>query len=551
MPGALPAGWSGTALMSLGVRRPSVAELVDALAAVEQEPGWWRQVYAGFDTAVPPGPERDALGGLPVPLVDGRLVTGPRGVAVPSTSTPPVDLAPLGVRLAHSAAAHPLLVSLGASEATPGGLLDQPRVRAAVEASYDEDDPAPVAEAVLALVAAGGFDPGQRPWLAELALEDTTGDWRPAGELLAPDSRLASWVDTDSPFGVVAEATVARWGAEVLRAVGVLDDLAVLTETDAVGPDHDLDDEDGWWDRVPEGAAVAELVAVRDLEQIRADAWPQVLDALAAPPLRDAVTSEAVLLLADGGRTATTSYTAWWLSSRPVLDGRRPSQLCTAGAPPELRALYPQAGATPDEEFLRAIGVVGDLAGADPDDVLTRLADPAIEVGRATLRRLDAWLAGQAVRPPRRVRAVRCGEVVVAAAADAVVVDAPDLVGLLGDTAVVPVALHRAAALADSLDLPLASELAEFAVRSVGREEADAVVHDRLEVGDVTGVPCRVAWRYVDGRLHVDGSDREFGLGRGRAWRDANWSTRHRRSEELRAPDRERTREDENDLDEE
>jgi hypothetical protein len=59
-------------------------------------------------------------------------------------------------------------------------------------------------------------------------------------------------------------------------------------------------------------------------------------------------------------------------------------------------------------------------------------------------------------------------------------------------------------------------------------------VHDPLLVGDVNGKPQQVAWRLVDGDLHVDGSAVDFGLGRGRAWRDGRWSQRYLATELLR-----------------
>jgi hypothetical protein len=59
VPSLLPAGWSDPALIALGVRRPQVAELVEALGAVVQEAAWWRRLYAALDRSTRPGdPER-------------------------------------------------------------------------------------------------------------------------------------------------------------------------------------------------------------------------------------------------------------------------------------------------------------------------------------------------------------------------------------------------------------------------------------------------------------------------------------------------------------
>ncbi len=65
----------------LGVRRLRLAELADTLAALDREPAWWRRLYAALAAAEPA--ELDELGALPVPLADGRLVRGPRGLLLP------------------------------------------------------------------------------------------------------------------------------------------------------------------------------------------------------------------------------------------------------------------------------------------------------------------------------------------------------------------------------------------------------------------------------------------------------------------------------------
>src|SRR5581483_9178892 len=133
--GLLPAAWPARhpALAALGVRRMSLADVTDALAELGGlDAGWWRRLYAALD-----GADRDALAGLPVPLADGRLVRGPRGLLI----TDPTGLDALGLRIVHPEAAHPLLPRLGAVEAGPRQVLDAPATRAAVAASYEEEDP--------------------------------------------------------------------------------------------------------------------------------------------------------------------------------------------------------------------------------------------------------------------------------------------------------------------------------------------------------------------------------------------------------------------------
>jgi hypothetical protein len=553
LPGLLPAAWSApaqrAALNALGVRRLSTSDVVAVVSGVDRPPAWWRRLYDGLAAA----PDREALAALPVPLADGRVVTGVRGVLLPAAGLPAGAASALGLRVVHPEAAHPLLERLGAVPATAAGVLADERVRAAVEASYEEEDPQPVAEAVLALVAAAGVDSGELPWLAELALPGADGDWYPAGELLLPGSPLAEVVQPDAPFGRVEAELAARWDARVLRAVGVLDTFAVLRVPDVeVGlGGHDLDGEQDWYDAVadrlppqPVPPRLVELVAVRDLELVRPDRWPQALALLATLP---AATTAAVAVLADGSHVDVPPYTRWWLASHPVLAGSRPDRLRLAGAA-ELAGLYqPAAG---DPGVLGLAGCLRDLADVlvDPEraaELLDRLGDPVRTVPAATLREVYARLAfaldGCDVPPPARVR-VAPEQV---AGRDAVaVLDAPHLLPLLRQ-AVVP-AGGAPGPVADLLDVPFASELVSAAVTSVavGRQrwadvpgaplaaercaalvpDAEVAEHDPVTV---TG-GVQVGW-WPGGAGAPDAVTRAAGaaaLGRAFAWRLGRWDRR-------------------------
>ena len=74
-----------------------------------------------------------------MPLVDGRLVRGPRGVLLPGDGLPP-GLDALGLRIVHQDAASDVLLRLGAVEASPRTVLADPAVRAAVENAADPPD---------------------------------------------------------------------------------------------------------------------------------------------------------------------------------------------------------------------------------------------------------------------------------------------------------------------------------------------------------------------------------------------------------------------------
>ncbi|MFJ9949141.1 sacsin N-terminal ATP-binding-like domain-containing protein [Kitasatospora sp. NPDC091207] len=445
-PGLLPAGLERrTELRVLNVRRVPLAEVVDQLGGLDREPAWWRNLYAALGAADP-----EALGALPVPLADGRTVTGPRRVLLPSEDADWAAfpgypealagaLALLDLRLAHPEASHPLLAKLGAGTATPAGVLDTPEVRAAVARSYElaEDDldaATDVADSVLALVKAAAPAVGEHPWLARLALLDDEGEPARAGELILPDSPFAA-LAREEDAGWVDDDLLDRWGPEVLSAVGVLADFVLVRAEDVVLDPDDLERLDptapadraagghptGLLDEAPDGLAewaedalealhaddadplgvppvAAELLAVRDLDLVDDGAWPRALAALARPPYRDAVVNPVRTLLPDGSYVDLPPYTAWWLRDHPVLDGREPAGLRAAGADPLLRGLYDEARTTLDDQFLHALGVRTTLAALlaephGPDELLDRLTDPASELGHRQLHGIHSALA--------------------------------------------------------------------------------------------------------------------------------------------------------------
>jgi hypothetical protein len=458
LPGLLAAGYARAdmaVLDALGVRTAGPAEVVDALAGLDRPPAWWRTVYAALEpglTALAGTGGTEAFAALPVPLADGRTVTGPRGVLLPAEGLPADAVAALGLRVVDPDAAHPLLERLGARPASPAAVLADPHVAGFVAESVDEalDDPdgdvPERAEAVLAVVAAAGVRPGEEPWLAELALPGADGEPYPAGELLLPGGALAAVVEPDAPFGELDESDV---------------DLA------DVGDLH-LDDADGWVDAIrdrtgPGPVTLRRLRAVRDLEWVREDAWAGALALLGETELLDVLAAECVAVpMAPREPVPVPPYTTWWLSSRRVLDGHRPAALRQPSAT-ELDGLYdpaPQA----DERLLAALGCPGSLddvlATADgAADLLTRLADPARRVAPGILPLLYASLAaaldGVDVQAPA---AIRVGPDRVADPDRVAVLDAPWLLDRRGDRALVLGGEHPDA-VADLLDVPLLSEL--------------------------------------------------------------------------------------------
>jgi hypothetical protein len=556
LPGLATGSARHPAIAALGIRRLTLAELADMLASLDREPAWWRGLYEVLAEAGPA--ELGELGALPVPLADGRLVRGPRGLLLPGPGLEHAEpLALLGFRIVEPGAVHPLLARLGAAEATPRGVLTDPVVRAAVEASYDEDDPGPIADAVLSLVAAAQLRPGDQPWLADLALPGDDGEWYPAGELLLPGGPLAGVVAPDTPFGTVAQEALQRYGAATLEAAGVLATFSLLTAEDVVldDPDLDLDGAKEWAadmrDRLPAGSVpllAAELLAVRDLELVDPAHWPQALELLAVPPLRAALTEPTRVLLADGRHADVPSYTAWWLREHPVLGGKRPADVRAAGTDPLLAGLYEVADVPGDAVIARALGIRTSLPDllAEPggaDELLTRLADPQRPVTRTQLRALWSALAiATAAAPPGRLRAVSGDAIAVADAADVFVLDAPDLWPLVAGQPLVLAPYSLAVQLADLLDLPLVSE--EFAGRVDSVPETTPVpeivravlpdapatyrAHDPLVVDGIS-----VPWRCTADAVHAAGP---HGLACGLAWSSGQWHARHLVEALLRDP---------------
>ncbi|GEL22180.1 molecular chaperone Hsp90 [Pseudonocardia sulfidoxydans NBRC 16205] len=523
---AAPAALTGVpvgVLDQLGLRRLGPAALADRLLPVERPATWWHAVYDALAPATDTVPGLlDELRALPVPLADGRTIAGPRSVVIGVDDTADLltglDLP--GLHLADPAAAHPLLERLGATAADPSSLLGLPALRDAVERSVDDAeaglDVTPLARVVLRLLAAGA---GQRA--GALALPDEHGDPARADELLLPDAAIRPLLAPDAPVGVLHADVAAAFPRDALVAAGVLDGFALVVDDEPLGPDHDLHDEDLWWDGLD--APPARVVAVRDLDLVDDDAWAGALELLGA----DRDTRAAVL--ADG-------HTRWWLRRNVVLGGRAPGhwRLPSAGDLAELYSPAPAEGV--DEALLRAVGVRSGLAVDDTDaaaDLLDRLADPARTPDAATVLAAyealtDAVAAGRAdpalLAPPERVRALDGSAVPVD---DVLVLDKPWLAAVLPADELV--AGGDPAALAELLDLPLASDYvtATLAPDSGGRVVAwsglpdvivashtvgvdvpagELVVHDALAVVVTcpalgrTAVP---AWPDTDGRWHA------------------------------------------------
>ncbi|MCM3887074.1 sacsin N-terminal ATP-binding-like domain-containing protein [Frankia sp. R82] len=446
------------------------------------------------------------------------------------------------------------------------------------------------------------------------------GEFAPAGELLVGGGPLDQVLAEDAPFSTLAPGIVRAWSTDVLERVGVLHSFGVLRTYDLpLDADEqillDLDDSDTWVNDVADGdhgaagvllaaaaagnlrrppaggppapAMIGVFAAVRDLELVDSAAWPEALAQLARPPLREVVF------------TPEPSYTRWWLARHavlPVPGGSLlpPRELLLPSADPLLAGLFAPAGVLPgvDDEFLRHLGarqtledVLGDLGAVM--DLLDRLGDTDRDVAWPAARILyiaavdavarmlaapDRTAGADRFDPPLTVRTPQG----VLAGDEAVVVDAPDMLGLLAGRGALRLPLDRAAEAAHVLGVPLASQVISGDVGTdpggdpvegggsgfagePGGERAQAPdgtpyrVHHPLLVADLSGRPTRIPWRVIGGiggEVHVDAQAGPDALARALAWRGGQWDRRHALAAELRDPAGAASRAAEDDLDE-
>ncbi|HEX6338414.1 MAG TPA: hypothetical protein VFZ85_15750 [Jiangellaceae bacterium] len=546
-----PQWWRTEPLRRVGASVVRLAEVVDLFGELHLEPAEWREVYAALD-----GADLESLASLPVPLADGRVVRGARGVLLPTGDVDPATLAPLGLRVAPTEAVHPLLARLGATEASAAVVLRDPAVRAAVDA---EDEA--VAESVLRLVQASGLTADEEPWLAKTLVPDGTGSLAPAGELLFPDSDVLELLDVNRSEFTVQAAAVRQWGRTVLRAVGVRERFAVLREPDvpvAEGSWHDLDDEGGWLaatvEHLPDQdipPVLTELVAVRDLDLVDDGRWVEALGVLAAEPdTRRALTEPAHVLSGDGSRRSVLPYTAWWLREHAQVGGVPLGLMAASAAEPLVTRLLPAFPVPLDNAVTGALGLartVADLAG-EPDRLLDRLADPSLRLSATDLGAVYTALVAagpepESVTPPGRVRVPDGDSTRVVSADDVVVADGPHWLQLAGS-----VVLPGGSELSALLDLPLASEQFDPRPSSSGRRtEVPAAVRRLLPSAETTGAVTTYVehdellvagtsvdwWVDPEGTVHAATAD---GLARGLAWAAGRWDVRLELAEALRDP---------------
>lgn len=547
----------------LGVDLRRATDLIEELPTTGQDAAQWRRLFDALGDLVDDPRAREDLSVLPVPLSDGRVVRGARGLLLPEPGWDIAALAPLGLRLVHPEAVHPVLARLGAAPVDPQELIEHPAVRAAVLDSVHDDEAADeVSTAVLTLVRAAGLDGRDgtpvsvdRAVLGLLTLRDVDGEPAPANGLVLPGSRAARVLDP-RVLAQVSPAEVERWGEAALTAVGVRAGLVVLRAEDRLTGDGPEDEADALlaeqldgWDEYREmlaevfgtGVGLEPVLAVADLDAVYPDTWPAVLAAIARPgaprdALLDPVRSE------DVPGTAP-SYTAWWLRERAGLGLDRP--FAALDADPVLRDVLPPAPEVLsglDPTVARALGGVESAADIHADDwgaILRSVARVGEQLpvpwATAVWAALDSATDTSMELVPALVSPDR---VVLVHAEDAAVAPSPMWHQRTDVAAVLP-CRGDPDQLAAALDLPLCTELADGAVDDPESGELSttpepvrtllvAAPDTWLEHEDlrVDGVP--VDW-------WVEGSGPEAtvhathlaGLARGLAQAAGRWSARH------------------------
>ncbi|MFI6308024.1 sacsin N-terminal ATP-binding-like domain-containing protein [Amycolatopsis thailandensis] len=531
---------SGVDLRAVGAQSLEPAEAIELLTGAQREPFWWHSLYDVLLPALEAHDlTKDDLGALPVPMSDGRTLPGVRDALLVGGSAELLELLSdvdiIGLRLVHPVAAHPLLERLGAKHAEASDLLEADALSAAVERSVEDVrsglDGMALAGAVLRLIAEVGDEAPE--WAGALALPSEDG-WRRADELVLPTSPLGDIFDPevfeeDGALSVLDEEFAEDWPVATLVAVGVLDSFAVITDDEPLEPEHGLPDEHDWWDsreRPP-----SRVLAVRDLDLVGDDAWPEALRLLAARP-------ETWRALTEPG-----GHTGWWLARYALLDGHVPLdwRMPEAATLTGLYDVVPDSGLS--KEILLAAGVRTELGSdaEDVEDLLDRLGDPERKVSPGLASRAHAALAEYTVDVPAPER-VRAADGSAVDARDAVVLDVPWFAAVLTPERMV-VSASGAVALAELLDLPVASGLdakvtedgeyvpwtelsaLRLAADQLGVELPDGgvLLHESLTV-TFEDAEHDVAW-WSDGRLHA--ADTPEGLGRAFAWATDRWADRH------------------------
>lgn len=529
---------SGALVDLLGAKPLALADALDRLVEVVQPAAWWWRLYDALVDV-----DSSSLDGLPVPLVDGRVVRGVRTCVL--SEGDPAPLVELGLRVVHPDAAHPLLSRLGGQPGNAAAILSSSDFQSRLRDALPPDEQLPLTRAVLALVATSDEDLSDLPGLSELRIP-SSGGWAAARECVLPDSELAGAVRHD--VLLVSAEFVDEVGSEVLERIGALTKFRVATYHDVLLDEQSLtdlvSDGDHWAESVAaladvpdlDGGLATDLSIVRGLDLVRDDAWPEVRDSLAEPEVRRAIVEPVVVMLGDGRTIHAQSIAGWWLGDAPLFAGRAPHECRTSDDARLVGVLEPVTQWADDPALLTALGVTTSvehlLSGPGGcDELLERLGSAGAHPSADALAAIYVAIGGLEERlwpdPPDHLR-VRQGNTSHVVPADRVtVLVAPQHLGLTEGPAIA-----GPARLADVLDIASSDDLADASVADEGvvREIPDAVAklvdgptsyreHDDVMVNGVS-VPW---WVERSGTIHASTM---HGLARALAWSTGHWPRR-------------------------
>ena len=318
---------------ALGVTALNVADVITEIPA-GRTPARWHETYENLSALSREIGGLGALASMPVPLADGRVVSGARGAFVINDDVPAEILARIcewGLRVVAPGAQHGLLESLGATPTYAGQLLDEPETREHLD---DSDAILHLVSSAVAHTRQSDIEGPIRPWLPDLPLPVADGGMVGAGGIALDDSEAVELFLNDE-VDLLDFEEAQKWPAEVWRAVGVRDTLVTVRQTvtlDAwnvdAGIDAALDDAsigildrlddyldelaDYWLEADDDGADVLtfELVALADLDIVkndrRADAQERVVEWLK---------ENEQPVTVPGRDEPFAHYTRWWLET--------------------------------------------------------------------------------------------------------------------------------------------------------------------------------------------------------------------------------------------
>ncbi|MGC5249102.1 sacsin N-terminal ATP-binding-like domain-containing protein [Gordonia sp. DT219] len=447
-------------LESLGVTQIGLAEVAQRLTGVERDAAWWGRLYAALAPLVATAVDVEELAALPIPRADGRMNIGARGLFTTHAVQTPLRW----IRTVDPVADHPILERLGVQRLSVADALADPVLQTLVEEAAEsvedgdgaDSGAAGLADEVLALIVADAAAPVPE-WLSRLPLPTGDGEWRSADELLLADSPLATVLVDDHPFGLLDDGFAERFGADAVRRLGVGWGFSVVRDELPTGPDHELPDEEQWWDASSDGPEAPETFsAVRDLDLVDPDRWPTALSLIVG----DESSAQA---LGDRG-----GYTAWWLRHFAEVDGlllgeyRAPSDMSLAGVLDPLD--HPLA-----DTLAPALAALPPESADEASLFLARVGDEECVVAPGVARGIYAAMVASCrsgaigwadIDDPGGVRVVSGGVAGTQGVTVPVILDEPWWAQAVDPDLLVvgPSDAEAAGTLADILDLPPASE---------------------------------------------------------------------------------------------